>query len=410
MMLNTEEFKEGIRLYLKGDSMKSIADALNVNQFTLRRLFVREGLAIKVRDRAVSYEAYQQRELNVSNTEDMGTDIGIISHKLDIAERALIRTRAELNYHRRTVRNDVKDEELSEKLLHIVKGVADTLDITTPEIKIEERSKALPEYGLVMVLSDLHIGDVVLRNDVPDNEFNYKIAQQRLDHFTQEVLNNPRQSKVLVITSLFDFIKGIIHGGVYETEGSLVESISKVVEMYTRILITMGAVYDRVEVYSTGSNHERVHEHVATTKKYLDFGRLIDMITQQILKASKVTNVLVTTTDTGYNLVTLNGANILLFHGDTLRTYKPTATTSRSKVQDVCNQMFGCSYRHCISGHTHEFVACTNQYNGLNIVSGSLVGNSSYGVQSGYAAIVPSQLIVFVERDGSIQTVHPTQF
>ena len=409
-MLNTEEFKEALRLYLNGESMKHIADTLHVNQFTLRRFFVHEGLAIKVRDRAVSYEAYQKRELNVSNIEDMDEDIGIISHKLDIAERALIRTRAELNYHRRTVRNDVKDEELSEKLLRIVKGITDTLDITIPEVKIEERSKALPEYGLIMVLSDLHIGDVVLRNDVPDNEFNYKIAQQRLDHFTQEVLNNPRQSKVLVITSLFDFIKGIIHGGVYETEGSLVESISRVVEMYTRILITMGAVYDRVEVYSTGSNHERVHEHVTTTKKYLDFGRLIDMITQQILKASKVTNVSVTTTDTGYNLVKLNSANILLFHGDTLRTYKPTATTSRSKAQDVCNQMFGCSYRHCISGHTHEFVACTNQYNGLNIVSGSLVGNSSYGVQSGYAAIVPSQLIVFVERDGSIQTVHPVQF
>jgi len=400
-----------LELYIQKLSLREMGAILDVEPQALRKALIRQGLAIKAKDRDTSYAAYIGRvpEPIILEVDYEEVSSGTLSRKLDTTERALVRARDELNHYRRVTRESERKLVLEDKVSRIVEKAVTGIKLPEVTINILERNTELPEYGLVLMLSDLHIGDTA-GDDVPDNTFNYEVAQDRLNHLIQEVIDNPQQSNVIVIASLFDFIKGLIHGGAYESEGSLIESINNAVSMYTNLLLTLSKVYTRVEVYSTGSNHERVHEHIVTKDKHLDFGRLIDMLTVQIIKASGISNIAIQTTDTGYNLVNINGVNIMMMHGDTLRTYKPTVTASRSKAQDVCNQMFGKSYTHLLSGHTHEFVACTNQYGGANVVNGSLVGNTNFGVQSGYAAIVPSQVICFVGLDGSMQTIRPIQF
>ena len=46
-----------------------------------------------------------------------------------------------------------------------------------------------------------------------------------------------------------------------------------------------------------------------------------------------------------------------------------------------------------------------NQYSGVSIQNGTLVGANEYGLQSGFRSITPSQTICFVESDGNIQDV-----
>lgn len=406
---------EVLRLYSEGLSLREIGETVGEHPQLLRKALIREGLAIKAKDRSESLEQYLNRE-TVTLMDDLieapvTAKEQALYKKLSRVERSLQTARNELNYHRSTKRKHIAVNAFGEAYRDIIEDVLGGLEFpeAVPVTLPPREPQELPDYGLVAVMSDIHLGELV-GEDVPDNIYNYDIAFKRMEKFTDAIINHSRQSKNLVIADLKDILKGVIHGGMWETEGSVVESISKAMEMYITTLTKLSGVYEKVEVYSTGSNHERLTEHITTTNKHLDYGRLIDMMLTQIIEAKGWTNVVLHSTDSGYNLVNINDTNIILMHGDTLRTYKPTMTISRSKLQDVCLQLFDKPYRHAISGHTHEFVATSNQYKGLNIVNGTMVGNTSYGLQSGFAAIMPSQTLVFVEEDGAIENIKVVQF
>jgi len=405
---------ELLSAYLSGASMREMAEVSGLNQFTLRRMFLREGLAIKKKDREYSYIQYNKRKAEPNNTETSEETkeqltTPTIYKKLQIAEKALQVARDELNYRRAITRKEARSETLEQKVESIISKGITNITIPTCSIDIDNRPRATQDNGLIGIFSDIHIGEIV-GDDVPHNEYNYEIARRRMHTFVSRLLSNPQQSSNIIICDLKDALKGVIHGGLYESEDSFIVAITKAVELYVEMYGILADEYDEVLVFSTGSNHDRVHQDVVTTDKHLDYGRLIDNMVAQTLKAAKVYNIKIITTDTGYQMFNVNGANIVAFHGDTLRTYKPTSTVSRSKLQDVCLQLYKLPYRHAICGHFHEFVVCGNQFQGLNIVNGSMVGNTSYGLQSGYADILASQTICFVESDGSIENVKAVQF
>ncbi len=416
-MIISEETEELIlSMYTEGASMLEIGARIDMNQHYVRRWLISQGLAIKAKDREDSYKAYNARAMDLicASSETVTTPkkiepVDSIYRKLNVAERALIRTRDELNYYRGMTRRDERKLSLEDKVLEIVEGALG--NITLPDVQVDTKfgKEGQPRDGLLMVMSDWHIGDQA-KADVPDNTFNYEIAEQRVNRLIQETLNSPYQSDNLCIANLNDNFKGIIHGGIYQSEGSFIESLQQYVKLYTNMLSVFSTVYDKVTVYSTGDNHSRIHEKPVTHDKHLDYSRLMDSMVSMILNAKGLTNVEIITNDTGYHLVEINGSNIILFHGDTLRSYNVNSTVSRSKLQDTCVQVFNKPYRYAISGHTHEAHMKTNQYGGMNIVNGSLVGNTSYGVNSGYSAIVPSQLVLFVDDMGIISNINIVTF
>jgi hypothetical protein len=387
------------------------------NQWAIRRALLAKGLAIKAKDRRFSYDAYLARQDEVAELFAAATtepknatiieDKDTVYRKLDVAERALQRARDELNYRRATMRSEVRSEDFEKKIEDLVTKSLGSLVINVPSIpKVSPYSQ---EYGLIAVLSDIHLGEIV-GDDVPDNEYNYKIAKQRTNQFIQSIISNPKQSRKIIVTDLKDVLKGVIHNGIYESEDSFIDSINIAVGMYVDIYLTLSAEYEELIIYSTGSNHDRIFDNVTTTDKHLDYGRLIDMMVTRILNAAKIDNITIRTTENGYHMFKVNGANIAVMHGDTLRNYKPYVEQSRAKLQDTCLQIFNEPYRHAISGHTHSFVACANQYGGMNVVNGTMVGNTSYGLQSGYGAITPSQTILYVEDTGAIEDIKSVQF
>lgn len=65
----------------------------------------------------------------------------------------------------------------------------------------------------------------------------------------------------------------------------------------------------------------------------------------------------------------------------------------KALLQDVCLSEVWCSIQAYINGHGHQFISTHNQYSGMSIQNGTLVGNNAYGLQSGFRAIQPSQTI-----------------
>lgn len=336
-------------------------------------------------------------------TEELEEENEALFNKVDKLESTLIKTRLELNAKRKIQRDNIKDELLENKILDVFKG-----SLNKP-VKVEPKFNMITTYkedseGLCIVLSDQHIGEIVGK-DIKQNEYNYEVALKRLDLFLESILTFPKQSKKINVMQCGDMIKGLIHGGLFNTEGSFIESIAVAIKYNIYLYQVLAEVYDEVNIYSITGNHDRVTEEPSNSNKALDFTRLVDKMVAMQLTALGIKNVNLFITDSPYHLMNINSANVLLFHGDTVRKYNPADANQRGLLQDLCLGTFNRTYRHAVSGHTHSFSACHNQYGGTNIVNGTLVGSNSFGTSNGMRDITPSQTIFYIDTKGNIEFI-----
>lgn len=337
-------------------------------------------------------------------TEELEDENQMLFEKNQKLESTLIKTRLELNAKRKIQRDSVKAEVLEAKLLKSFEDSLRKPTMAKPSFNYSHNGFTESNDGLCIVLSDQHIGEIVGK-DVVQNEYNYKVALKRLDLFLESVLTFPKQSKKINVMQCGDMLKGLIHGGMFTTEGSFIESISVAVDYNVYLYQILAEVYEEVNIYSITGNHDRVTEEPSNSNKSLDFTRLVDKMVAKQLNAFGVTNVNLFVTDTPYQLININTANVILFHGDTVRKYNPADANQRSLLQDLCIGTFKETYKHAVSGHTHSFSACHNQYGGMSIVNGTLVGSNAFGVSNGMRDIVPSQTIFYIDTDGELELI-----
>lgn len=407
-----------IERYEQLESVHNIAAALGRNHYEVQKVLLALQLRRKKKHRIEDAYILKLQLLDSDATskdinthkiiESMGKEIDYLHTKLESAEDKFSKSNYELRRLRKNAKDIASIEHLEDDILEAFSDWATNTHNVVHEkvfVPINISKTEIPTNGLIAIYGDTHYGEVVSKKEVPSNEYSYTIAKARLEKFLDNILMYPRQSSNMVLVDLKDTIKGVIHGGIYTSENSFISSIMKAVELNVQLYSTLGSVYDKVTVISTGSNHERTQDIIIADKKYLDYGRLIDNFVAIQLKALGVTNVEIITTDCGYNMFNVNGANIVAFHGDTIRKYQPHDGNQRALLQDVCISEIGTPYRHAINGHGHQFITCHNQYKGISIQNGALVGSNEYGLQSGFRAIQPSQTICFVESDGSIQDV-----
>lgn len=398
-------------------TLEQLSAKYNCTIHTVLVILTTLSLRRKKRHREADYKLFKAQLLDAADVPDtivhevLSTEKEIkeLRRQVTVKEEALIRARLELKRLREvtrgTVKADLAFDELGNVLANYIAS-GNLLEGFRPKTVEVKALNGVPKEGLVVLYGDQHYGDVVSKKEVPYNEYNYKIAIQRVDKLIDNILCYPHQSDIVTVVNLNDSIKGLIHGGLFKTEGGFIESIIKAVEINVYFYSTLAAVYDNVVVYSTGDNHSRLTEEVAVDNKALDFARLIDVMTKKILSASKMDNVTIHTTEHGYHLFDVNNAPIVAFHGDTLRRFQVFNADQRALLQDHVKAMCGAEYRHSVNGHTHQPCFTYNQYQGVSITNGTLMGGNTYGTTSGFRPIRPSQTIFFVDPiTGDIENI-----
>ena len=337
-------------------------------------------------------------------TEKLEDDNEYLFNKIQKLEKQLFNSKQELSLNKRQLKASAKTMNLEEKLLDTFDDILSKRNNVQTSVQVQKVQVPEHKEGLVLVLSDQHIGEVV-GDDVSQNTYNYKVALERLGDLLDKLLMFPKQSKKLHVLQCGDTLRGLIHGGLAYSEGSFIESISKAVDYYVYMYSLLSEVYERIEITSITGNHDRVTEDPKTYDKSLDFTRLVDSMVARQLVALGKTNISIMVSDSPYQLVDINTASVLVFHGDTVRSYKAHDAGQRGLLQDLCLGTFKKAYLHAVSGHTHQFSACHNQYGGMNIVNGTLVGSNAFGMTNGMRDICASQTIFFVEPNGNIELV-----
>jgi len=401
------DIAEIVDLYEQAWSVAAIAENQDVTPYVISNILKHLQLKRPKNKRDIcvkEHYAMLNEESLDEYTEELEDENEVLFNKVNKLETTLIKTKAELNAKRKAQREAIKSEIITEKLLDALDKSLKTKTINKINVKLNKTSEIETDEGLVIVLSDQHIGEVV-GPDIVQNTYNYNEAIKRLDKFIGNVLMFPRQSRKITVVQCGDMLKGLIHGGLYTSEESFIESINKAVDYNVYLYNILAEVYDEVNIYSITGNHDRVTENPKVESKALDFTRLVDSMVSRQLRALKVNNVNLYVTPTPYHLVEINTANVLMFHGDTVRKYNAADAGQRGLLQDLCLGTFKKPYTHAISGHSHSFVACHNQYGGMNIVNGTLVGSNAFGVANGMRDICASQTICYIDTDGNLELV-----
>lgn len=323
--------------------------------------------------------------------------------KLDKLANSLQLARDENNALRAMDRKRFREDYVVDKVLEVfTKSVKKFTP--RPYVPKPEHPEVNCQWGNIVGISDWHIGEDVDSDEVNgSNEFNYKVAHKRISKYI-DCISKKVSSDNLIIADLGDNIRGIIHGGIEDTEGGLMESIVKAVDLQVMFIDAMLSMYNKIDYKFVVGNHSRLDDAIKSKGKYKDYSWLI---TQMLVRLySDEPRITFNISKSGYHLVKVNSANIFLFHGDTLRGYNPNQNGSRLSTQDICVGLFKKSARHFFSGHKHIAMNIQNQWEGVNIVSGTLVGNNEYGVQNGFSTISSSQCMFNVQQDGNIEEIY----
>jgi len=319
--------------------------------------------------------------------------------------RSITHTRDENNHLRKLMREEDRVNSFEEKILEGLKSQIHSITLNNLDIKYEALPKPIQEYGNVLLLGDAHYGDVA-EEDVSRNVYNHDVAHKRMLYVVDKVLEYPIRSENLIIFELLDILKGIIHNSEYLSEEGITGSMLKVVEVYTDILDRLSPAYKNIDIYVTNSNHDRTTPKPTSVIKWDNFGIMLMKMLELVIKAKGINNVNFHYTKCEHHLVNINGAEVFATHGDSIRQYQAYSKAQRNHVQSLSLGLFKKPYKHMVSGHTHASMAVSNEYGGYNIVNGTLVGNTEYGVTNGFSNVEAIQTFFNIDDKGDIENIN----
>ena len=402
-------FEEFIQSYLDGESRSELCSRYNVSEMPLRGFLARLGLEFPKSKRYSSYEELKYRlgvESNVNEIKlikELEKDVDRLSNKNRKLYQSLTIARDENSALRRESRKEVRNEDVVDTILSkFEQQILSMEKVIVPLLPCNIVSDEIPKEGLVLVLGDAHWGSNETKEECGSN-YNFDVAERRLNYMVEKTLTNPLQSQDLKVIELLDITKGLLHSSEYLSEGGITGAMLKIVEVYSEVYAKVSGKYNNIDVIVTNSNHDRTTQWVSSHMKWDNFGIMVYKMIEMLLKAKGVNNITFKYTMKEHHLININSANIFVTHADAIRSYKAHSQAERAKVQAICLGMFGTHYKHMICGHQHQSIAASNEYGGYNIVNGTLVGNSTYGVSNGFASLQPVQTILFIDDKGDIE-------
>lgn len=258
----------------------------------------------------------------------------------------------------------------------------------------------------VLVLSDLHLGEVIKKNETEGfGRFNYRIAERRLygivTNFLQWVEINRSFYRIqeCALFCLGDYVSGDIHDELKATnEFPLPVQTAKAGLLLGEVFRIIAAHFDKVTAYEVGAdNHGRLQRKPQSKQKTSNnMSYLVHTIANE--KVSDCQNLTPVTAEGMKLLARVNDKKFLLEHGDKIKGWAgfPYYGMGRMKGKEAQRRMnTNKGFDYWVMGHFHV----PAKIDGNIYINGSLSGTSEFDHSEGRHA-KPSQVAFFVGKHG----------
>ena len=302
-------------------------------------------------------------------------------------DRQISRLRDEVKHLRRLYKTQTKEAAGTEALVNAIFEVVPTLEsVRVP--KAAKVSGSIEEEELILLLSDLHFGEVVDEAETGGiSVFNMDIAKRRFDYTIDKAIAIAKEKqkgfhyRKISVFLLGDLVSGIIHDELKQhDEVGIVKQIMFATDVIVAGILKLCQVFESVHVASVVGNHGRVSE------KYYFKGKANNNFDYLVAKtAEKMTanqsNLTWSVPESFWSMETVCNDTFFLTHGDFIRSWAgiPWYGLSRAYLKwRTLAADYGISFDHMAIGHFHNPNIFT-MVRGMMFVNGSLKGGGPKG-------------------------------
>lgn len=249
---------------------------------------------------------------------------------------------------------------------------------------------------IVALITDWHIGADV---DVEDNRYNYEIAVQRINEYTERLIAIATERKVYRIDVVYmgDMVEGSFMraGQAYGIEFPVAEQMARGGQLLIDMLLKLSQSFFTVYRGFNG-NHDRMNQSDKNGNIDGDSAMVVvNKIVKVFIDASKIQNLMYVDTHHYHaKLIDVNGVNIKLVHGDMEKK------ADAGKIHNHSSRD-GIIYHIIVYGHFHHYACYEVGINKFELRVGSTKGSDDYSEKLGLGS-APSQAVIIIGEDGDI--------
>lgn len=249
---------------------------------------------------------------------------------------------------------------------------------------------------IVALITDWHIGADV---DVEGNRYNFEIAQNRINEFTEKLLQIATDKKVYRIDVVYmgDIVEGSFmrEGQAYGIEFPVSEQMARGGQLIIELLTKLSTKHF-VTYRGFSGNHDRMNQKDKNGNIYGDSAMVVvNKIVKVFIDASKIQNLMYADTHPYQaRLIDVNGRNLKLVHGDKVKKADSGKIADHSFYDKV-------HYDVIAYGHFHHFLCHEVGVDTLEVRVGSTKGSDDYS-ETLMVGSAPSQVVIVIDSDGEI--------
>lgn len=255
---------------------------------------------------------------------------------------------------------------------------------------------------VTLVLSDLHIGSDVKKEETGHLDFGKIEESRRLAKLIQETIDYKpqyREHTQLNVLLLGDLICGNL--GHDPREGApLAEQVARAIDLLSQGMLQLSQHFPKINIVSISGNHDRVtsrHPNRAVQSKWDSYQTMIAFALKKILANCK--NVELTIPKTPFAVVNLFNKKMFASHGDTvLKVGYPGSSINTKNLEGQINKINATlpdadEYSVVVVGHLHT-PAFVHMANGaVLLTNGAMIPSDEFAVSIGLMENVCGQFL-----------------
>ena len=339
----------------------------------------------------------------------------------------------------RKIEEDKKSQQFREELLELRRKYRELLSLSNFEEKILnqlddriqrwnaflpkaksarlESSDDLEHNKVVLLLGDLHIGEVVSLEETSGiSEYNFDIFRKRLQLLSDQINTFLFQKLCgynfdeIVVICLGDMVSGNIIDELIETnDPEVTDQVVDGAYILAQFLQEQAQRFPQVVVHGIPGNHGRLKRKKQYKRRYASWDRVMYKMIGSILRQQD--NISFHFPKSLFGVAEICGAKFLYTHGDEIRSWMGIPwygmERDRRRKQELAYRIPDLGhFDYMILGHFHTCVQM-DAPSGEIIVNGSFVGGDEYSIGRLGRAMEPSQIIFGVDAFGKITWRHP---
>jgi len=300
----------------------------------------------------------------------------------------LVRLEAEKKILTQKYAQVVKTSAYQETILENLATYIKALPEVEPPTSIARDPKDVSEEDAVLLLSDIHAGEVVRAEELNGlNEYSFDICTKRLKYLSDSIRDIVKNKltgykfKKLHILGLGDWVSGTIHEELLEgSEGNIVEWTVNLAYVVAQMIRELATEFEQIEFVGIVGNHGRFTKKPRFKHRYVNWDYICYQMLSMFLANQK--NVKFTIPKSFWTLHTVNNHSFLLLHGDNIKSSLSIPWYGISKMVANLKELLESKnqkFNYVVLGHFHNRGLLDN-VKGETIINGSLIGGNEYSI------------------------------